>query len=250
MRTIALMVTRNEAHRYLQAVLDWTRPIVDEMVVFDDGSTDDTCRIALDAGATVGFRGDDVPRFTENESAFRQAAWSFVGEFLHPTTDDFVVCLDADEFLLTINHVTARAGLEDAIKQAEAESCDVIDVPVAEVFEYDERSARPMVRDDGQWGKIRAARIARWQRRPVFRDAKLAGGSLPQIAGPPLRLGDPVILHAGYRRWSDRLDKHTRYSSVKGHSSRHVDSILQPGIYTPWPHPLPPLIAEALKEDR
>lgn len=247
-RVIALMVTKNEADRYLDAVVRWTKEAVDAVVLYDDRSEDDTAQVAANAGAIVGVRQADIPTFMENESQFRMAAWMFAGKYCDLTTDDFVVCVDADEFLLTIDHDSLREGIGAAIKCAESESCDVVDIPVAEVFEM--AGDRPLTREDGQWGKIRAARIARWQRKPLFRDAKLAGGSIPQIAGPPLRIGDPVLLHAGYRRYSDRVAKHARYTGVKGHGSNHVRSIMEHGIYTPWPHPLPPLIAEALKEDR
>jgi hypothetical protein len=246
-RLFALIVTKDEANRYLDAVVRWTHGFVDTVAVFDDRSWDDTREIANKAGALVGMREEGQISFAENESAFRQAAWEFLGNHCQPAQDDWVVCIDADEFLLTITVEDERKALLGAIWAAEEESCSVIDMPVAEVFEMTGR--RPLIRTDGQWGQIRAPRIARWQPTPTFRDQKLAGGSLPQIAGPPLRIGDPLLLHAGYRRRADRIEKQNRYSR-KGHGAAHVRSITETGIYTPWSHPLPAVIAEALEEDR
>lgn len=80
------MIVRNE-ERCLARCLDSVRDVVDEMVVVDTGSTDDTVAIAQAAGA-------QVHSFTwvDDFSAARNAA-------LEHCTGDWVLILDADEWL-------------------------------------------------------------------------------------------------------------------------------------------------------
>lgn len=245
MNLLGLMVVRNEADRYLAASVAWLNEIVDELLVFDDQSTDDSAEVARENDAIVKFRPLGCPSFLENESLFRQEAWMTLGKLSNPTEDDWVLCVDADEFVVSHTDASAQASVRAAIELAESEGADCIDFPVAEVF--DMVGPRPMVRTDGEWDKIRAARLCRWHNPPVFAHATLAGGSLPMRAGPPLRVNDPVLLHAGYRRLEDRHAKHRRYTEHHGHGGAHVDSILKVGIYEPWSSPLPKEIAEALQ---
>lgn len=245
MNVYGLMVVRNETGRYLAASVAWLNGIVDGTLVFDDQSTDDTAEIARAAGAIVKFRPYDRPSFLENESKCREDAWRTLGMQFAPTEDDWVLSVDADEFMLSHTGGDARVPMRAAIDCALSEGVECVDFPVAEVF--DMLGPRPMVRTDGEWGKIRAARLCRWQNPPVFTDTPLAGGSLPKRAGLPLRVNDPVLLHAGYRRLEDRHAKHRRYTEHRGHGAAHVNSILKVGIFEPWSTPVPEQIAEALR---
>lgn len=247
MSVFGLMVVRNEADRYLAASVSWLNEIVDKLVVFDDQSTDDSAELAATAGAIVKYRPLQCPTFLDNESMFRQHAWWSLGIAVSPTESDWVLCVDADEFLISHVGDSPHASVHNVIKLANEEGADAIDFPVAEVF--DMLDDRPLVRTDGEWDKIRAARLCRWHNRPMFANTKLAGGSLPMraAASPPLRVNDPVLLHAGYRRLEDRHAKHRRYTEHHGHGGAHVDSILKVGIYEPWSSPIPKEIAEALQ---
>ena len=53
MKRVGAILARNEADRYLEEVLTDVARFCDEIVVVDDGSTDDTARICEDAGAVV-----------------------------------------------------------------------------------------------------------------------------------------------------------------------------------------------------
>jgi hypothetical protein len=184
------------------------------------------------------------PTFLENESRFREAAWMHLEDALNPTTDDWLLILDADEFIVTRSEGDGRAAIEATIAWAMSESCDHIELPVAEVF--DAKLGQPLVRIDGQWGQIRADRLVRWHPHATFADKRLAGGSIPKMPGPALRAGDPTILHAGHRREADRRAKHVRYSQHAGHGSAHVKSILDPPRLEAWSTPLPKPITDAL----
>lgn len=247
MNLYGLMITRNESHRYLDAVCRWTTDIVDALVVFDDCSDDDSADIAESVGAIVAVRKPDAPSFADSESSFRQAAWEFLADAVRPSSDDYVLVVDADEFVVTVGYRNTRTALLAAIDQAEQESCAQIDLPVAEVFGM--LDTRPLIRNDGQWAKIRAAALGRWQPSLRFKPVPLACGRLPQISGPPLRIGDPMILHCGYLRSEDRVVKRMRYSR-RGHGGAHVRSITERGIYEPYTQPLPELISAALQEDK
>lgn len=85
-RVAAVMIVRDEAAR-LGAALASVAPHVDELVVLDTGSRDDTVAIALAAGARVGH-------FTwiDDFAAARNAALAL-------TDADWVLVLDADERL-------------------------------------------------------------------------------------------------------------------------------------------------------
>lgn len=100
MVTLSLcMIVKNEADRLAQC-LESVQPFVDEMVVVDTGSTDDTMAIARQFNATV------QPHPWNNDFAeARNAALQYV-------TRDWVLVLDADEQL------AAGAGqrIRDAIK--------------------------------------------------------------------------------------------------------------------------------------
>lgn len=65
-------------------------PLIDELVVIDDHSTDDTARIARDAGAEVVDARTTVPEIGGPGKG--QALW----KSLHATTADLVVWCDAD----------------------------------------------------------------------------------------------------------------------------------------------------------
>ena len=81
------MIVKNE-EQMLQGCLESVRDYVDEMIVVDTGSTDNTRQIAIDAGAKV-FDFDWVDDF----SAARNFAKSH-------TNCDYILSLDADERLV------------------------------------------------------------------------------------------------------------------------------------------------------
>ena len=97
------------------------RPIVDELLVIDDGSTDETASEAAAAGAKVVESGSILPEYG-TEHGKGQAMWRAV----HVTSGDIVVFCDADirKFdpsfvlglagpLLTRDDVTAVKGFYD-----------------------------------------------------------------------------------------------------------------------------------------
>ena len=96
------MIVKDEA-ALLGACLESVRGWVDEIVVADTGSSDETAAIALAAGARVY----DVP-WTDDFAAARNAA-------LEKVTGDWVLVLDADEVLLP----QAKAEISAAMARPE-----------------------------------------------------------------------------------------------------------------------------------
>lgn len=238
-----LMVIRNEADRYLAASCAHLRAVADRVFVFDDQSSDDSRDVAIDAGAVVHIRPSSVPSFAESERACRQAAWRAIEHLVEP--GDWVVSIDADEFVVSRNGASPRDVILAAIGQADDESCDTVEFPVAEVFGM--LGNRPLVRTDGEWGRIRARRLMRWKPGLSFPEGRVTP-SIPTSHGATLRVGEPSILHAGYLRVGDRFEKHARYSTPADHHSRaHINSILTESILEPLSHPIPAAIADALE---
>jgi hypothetical protein len=209
---IAHLVARNEADRYLTDCLSALAPLVDHIHLFDDKSTDATPFIARDLGAEVYTRPDGCPSFLDHEGLFRQAAWESMGTL---PEGSWVVCLDADEFL-TADPRPHAWGSPKRLK-------------VREVFDI--RDGEPMVRIDGFWDRIEAARLAPWTPHSAFPDRAMGCGSLPLAVsqGPFETLSEPQILHYGYVRPEDREDKLRRYRSRPGHNPKHVASITKAG---------------------
>jgi len=93
------MIVRNEAEQ-LPRCLTSVASLVDEMVVLDTGSTDDTLAIAQSFGATVA----ECP-WTDDFSAARNVALGYA-------TKSWVLVLDADEYLAPEAIPAIRAAIQ------------------------------------------------------------------------------------------------------------------------------------------
>lgn len=123
------MIARDEA-RFLPACLASVAPLVDEIVVVDTGSTDDTVRLAEDAGARVV----SFP-WCDDFAAARNAA-------LPHATSDYLLILDADERLTAAGCALIRRATE----AGEADgwllplyNADRVDAPIEAVVSGDAR---------------------------------------------------------------------------------------------------------------
>lgn len=222
MRTIALMCVKNEADRYLVDCLKWNRGLVDRFYVFDDYSTDDTVELAMAYGARVGQRGIDEPAFSDNEGLFRQLAWSRMEVDIQPEEGDWIICIDADEFIV---------GSFDFLSAVEE---DAVRLRVHEIFGQDDGVL--LRRTDGFWGDIWGVRVGRYKKDLRFKPVILGGGSLPlDLVQGSITSTRASILHLGYMREEDRIAKYERYTKRRGaHASSHIQSILETPKLEPW----------------
>lgn len=211
-----LMVTKNEAHRYLEWSLGHAVRVADRVFVYDDQSTDDTPAIAARLGATVAVRPDTVSSFADHEGRFRQAAWDAMALQLELTPGSLVFVVDADQII--------AAGARDDIDRLSQDD-EAWVIPIVEVFDWDFDGA-PLVRVDGEWGRITGCALARWRPRLRFADVPLACGSVPISYRHRVWVDAPSLLHLGYVDHADRVEKHARYVGRRGHNPNHIASIL------------------------
>lgn len=233
LRLTGHMVVRNEMDRYLPETLAWLAELTDgRVLVYDDQSTDGTAAYVSGERLPLAVRPDDVPSFADDESACRQAGWQALERAFLFTAEDWILAVDADEFLVTPD---ARHGLEDVRQSlARAATADsAVIFPVAEVF--DETEDGPLVRTDGYWSNITATRLAKWRPDGVFHPRREGGGSIPSNWPRPTAI-DPglTLLHYGYARPEDRNAKAMRYRSSSGHNPVHIDSITRPPRLVKW----------------
>lgn len=228
------LTTKNETQRYLAEFLEELAPYVDDLLIYDDQSYDwdDLAELAEYAGATLVRRPGYAFSFAEDESFFRQQAWDAMVEYFEPTEDDWILSLDADEFL--------RAPYPEYVK----ELCDGLaphgynglKLHIHEV--WTDITEPPEIRTDGFWAQTEGLRLCRFRPNAKFSPAKLGGGSLPDYIDSVVVSAEIDILHYGYARQEDRRKKYDRYRSHSGrHNPRHISSILK----TPTLAPLPPL---------
>ncbi|MFE0625085.1 glycosyltransferase [Priestia aryabhattai] len=88
------MVVKNESHRYLKKVMKEHRQYINEAVIIDDGSTDNTIDICLDSlkGIPIHLVKNKNSKFS-NEIELRKQQW----EETLKTNPDWILNLDADE---------------------------------------------------------------------------------------------------------------------------------------------------------
>lgn len=224
------MVTHNEAGRYLRPCLEWLEKVVDRIVVYDDQSTDGTAEICDERGCAVNVRESSVPAFVTNEAQFRSAAWRTLAAQVNK--GDWVLCIDADEFLIATNGETERGELDRLAEMAFGS--DGYELGVREVFDVIE--GEPMIRVDNYWGAISGVRYVEWTAEAAFPDKQMGCGSVPVAIQHTTMAPGLDILHYGYAANTDRRTKHDRYTRRAGHNPKHIASILTPPTLRRYPH--------------
>lgn len=101
---VAMMVVRNEAHRYLSACLDSLEELVDEILILDDHSTDETPEICLSYRKVRLIRKEEST-FWIDESSLRSQCWQYTIA-LQP---QWILAIDADELM--------EEGLKEALPE-------------------------------------------------------------------------------------------------------------------------------------
>jgi glycosyltransferase involved in cell wall biosynthesis len=241
MRLVVSLVVHNERDRYLLSFLEWHRPVWDELFVYDDRSTDGTVDLCKRYTDKVFVRPDHQPSFLEHEGKFRRYAWQTMANELELQEGDWVLSLDADEFLVEVDRrYNLVRGVERMTKLAEGRNSVSIHIP--EVWELGEP---PLVRTDGFWGGMRLPRLCRYLEDDRFigqsakhPDPKPMGcGSIPAYAYRNPLIDDTLkILHFGYAQEVDRHARYDRYTGLTdhGHNKKHISSIVGRPTLEPW----------------
>lgn len=235
-RILGMIVTKNEADRYLDCNLAWHSKLLDGIVVYDDQSDDATAEVAEFHRCRYVRRDDGVPTFLEHEGAFRQAGYEALERLLEPEMGDWIMAFDADEFLVARGEDDdERISLEQACRHAESLVAYSVHLPRPEAWEV-----KPLrVRKDGYWGSIKCTRLFKWRPGGVIQQKAMGCGSEPGYVGmnriSPYNHG-LYLMHYGYVDPEDRQEKYDRYTGLSnhGHNDVHIQSILQQPTLEVW----------------
>lgn len=224
-KIVGLMVVKNEVDRYLQSCLEWNVPLLDELFVVDDQSTDDTVEMCRQYTENVLVRTDDVPSFMEHEGKFRQYAW----DSMNVSPGDWIFVFDADEFFCGTNGtvVDHREALESYISWAERAGDKSITLPIVDIWGHD---GVPYRRMDTFWATNVRTCLVNFSKNKKFTDKPMGCFSVPKSYVSPTISSAYFgsLFHVGFLESADRQVKYERYKSLPnhGHSDKHINSII------------------------
>lgn len=231
MKLVLNMVIKNEMDRYLQACIMHHWPLVDSIFIMDDRSDDIDPALLKKWGVEhIAVRGKNQPSFIQNEAAFRQAGWERMAEVCELESGDWVLGLDADEFLVGAEPLPLAVA-------ACGQNYDSISFSIPEMYSIDP----PQERTDGYWASITGLRMTRY--RPGDQSFPWEGmgcGVFPAYASKGRVWSELLehfgrILHYGYANVTDRNEKFARYSrESNNHAGSHIKSILEAPTTTKW----------------
>ncbi len=218
--TLAMLV-RNESDRYLEQVLQQAKQFVDNVVILDDASEDNTvevCKRTL-AGIPLTIVSNNKMGFT-NEIILRKQLW----QMAVTTNPDWILILDADELF------------EEAAPEVLKKLAKTKDVSYYSFQLYDMWS-ETHYREDQYWSAHQQFRPFMVRYLPDFhylwQETPLHCGRFPvniaALKGEnyPLR-----IKHLGWLKPADRLKKYYRYKELDPQRiygiAQQYDSILDP----------------------
>lgn len=218
-RIVLSMTVRNEEGRYLEQCLDKVGKYIDEAVILDDASSDQTvnlCEMLLKDTPHRLIR-NETSMFA-NESELRKKLWN---ETLK-AGPDWILCLDADEVPDEGFWMHLREMVED-------EQYDSYGLYLYDMWNENE------YREDPYWNAHESSRIFLLRYRPDF---QYVWKETPQHCGRfPANLEDFPrcnvkyrIKHFGWARLEDRKRKYERYRRLDPEAiygiRRQYDSIL------------------------
>ena len=204
-------IVQDEAHRYWGSALAAWKSFADDIVVFDDDSSDETKEMAEDEGCDI-FTLFDCKDMWGNESSHRAALFAYAMGKSDP--GDIVFWLDADM-------VPAR----NPSKFFAVEGVASFSFYLYDLWGKDSKAI--WYRSDDWWKGHAYPRV--WAVRVPERFSAAAyewsgrgihAGHLPpdwftQNPGTMVLPKDMALLHYGYYTGQDRRDRHERYHGVR-----------------------------------
>lgn len=220
MKLMANMIVRNEVDNYLEQVLLRLREQVDEIIITDDCSDDETVDLCKDLGAQVTIM--DKPTFVVHEGQLRQASWEYFETFVEPH-QTWCLAIDADEELYPTKY-----SLDQLINNPRF---DVYNVDFYHMWN------ETQYRIDKAWRPHGSTRMFRYFPNGKFKDRKMACGAEPTFVNALVMNGKKYhntglkMKHLSYIKDEDKQLKYDRYVELDGgafHANQHIQSILDP----------------------
>jgi len=194
------MIVKNEGNRYLRRVLESAREYIDNAVIIDDASTDNTVEICKELLKDIPLTliKNEESKFS-NETELRKQQWTETIK----TDPDWILFLDADEIF------------EDNFKNHVKELMINYDVD-SYMFRLYDLWDEEHYRDDQLWCAHNLYRIfmIRYQKNFEYKFNETAQhcGRLPYNAGElQYFLSNLRLKHYGWAREEDKIEKYNRY---------------------------------------
>jgi glycosyltransferase involved in cell wall biosynthesis len=243
-----MLVTKNESSRYLQKFIEHHN-FFDDVFVYDDRSDDQTVELARSAGWRVVIRQEDEPSFMEHEGKFRFNSWKSFEENMHPEYGDWILSIDADEFIITESDLTIKENILEEIKKAEDANHHLIRILRREIWKMDETGC--FLRVDGFWKNDIIYRLFKYKENGTWSKKPMGCGSAPTYVGMNGRLSQNLfVLHFGYTNSDDRQTRYDRYISLPdhGHNDQHIKSIIKNPVLKKYSGPKPEWVDREISE--
>lgn len=200
--TLAMLV-RNEADRYLPEVLKHAASYIDQAVILDDASEDNTVAVCKSILKDIPLKlvTNSEPGFT-NEVQLRAQLWNLTTA----TNPDWILCLDADEILE--NKVSEE--IQFLLNQP------YYDHYAFRLYDFWDQDH---YREDEYWQAHNFYRTFLVRYQPHFnyfwKDSPLHCGRFPHnIADLPGAVSRLRVKHLGWASPADRLKKYQRYMEL------------------------------------
>lgn len=197
------MIVKNEEGRYLKKLLESLKNSIDEAVIIDDASTDETARICRETlqGVKLHLITNKNSMFS-NEWELRKLQWNETVK----TNPEWIMNLDADEIL-------EDSFWKEIDHMIETQSADAYRFPLYDMWD------ETHYRDDALWNAHKRPQtfLLRYSPQTAYRWNTLAQhcGRFPSYEGDETGLTTPYrIQHFGWAREADRVKKKERYERL------------------------------------
>lgn len=197
------MVVKNEEKRYLKEVLNKAKEYIDNAVIIDDNSTDNTINIIKEELKNIPYViiENKASKFS-NEYELRKQQW----EETIKINPDWIIFLDADEIL----EDKFKDKVKDMINNRE------VDGYLFRLYDFWDNES---YRDDSLWCAHNTYRLflIRYQENFIYKFKNTAQhcGRIPyNCINLPYAISDLRVKHYGWAKESDRIAKYNRYMEL------------------------------------